>query len=1815
MSTGNFRFNIPVLEIPGPEGSFELPLHYRAGIGLNQEASWVGLGWSMNAGAITRTVNQFPDDANGEPMALINKNPGRRGWYMRQGIVNMGWDSQDGHVGNVDIGIATVGWKNGLNSGSLAGIGYQNGKGMTFDPMRFTMAIMTVATAGTAGSVSHAMGFQATGTGIAGKAAAIGVETAFSSAVGIGVAQVANALHSPTSKAGGYMRVAERNEKKGFSFWSYTNYWMFIDNSNTQKMYGPLYFRNLGAGASPTAPERQFGPDMYKGVGATTSQKPTVFYVDDRPSNKSTSYRMEEAADISLPIDPFDSYHNNSMRPISVAYDAFTVMGPGIGGNIRPYRLDVGSVAFPRQMNEEHFKYNLVPFSQTKPEFIYEGSASNTYEHHQGTGANKDRLGITQQWSGKGALTLQDPLLYDNAARTAPNRYGLNNGQLAQGRQVHWFTNEEIAQEGNKAPAAQGKFLDFAKPESYRVNQRILIGYINPCGSNRCDERPIPQFQDNWVTVPNRFRAGLPAKGIGAFVITAEDGTRYHFALPVYHYGQHSKSWNINNPAEYTSERMGLANSGYAYATAWLLTAITGPDFVDKGTIGVLDAEDEGRWIKFEYGKFSSQFKWRTPYRSNAIIDNGYSVLPDGSPAPTYGAYSEGYKETYYLNSISTRSHTAIFVKDVRLDGRGHYTGSTARNPDLDIEEKEPASSLRLNEIILLTNEDYQRLQTEYGFGTNTANNAAERNAALLSAHDSFEKVFDPADLSSNTAARSYLEQKLIKRVVFNYTYRLCPKTSNSFASAKAAPQSGASNLQSQLKGKLTLESVALLGPNNAKLIPDFKFEYGFNPIYDEHKYDAYGFYKRERTQNGSLFVNNDMVSVNAKGQTQASEDGSAWSLKRLHNPLGSTLEVEYERDQYASVSGLESTRVIFKDKGSSYGPSGIFTGGPEGFDLRTRFKKGDVLHIKGRLNNRYRVPSSSPSGGYTTVYCATDYEKDHIIADVTERTLQISQPPTALGAPYPGGPVPAGLAQCNPSIHVPTNSYEGFEEFTFETNLSVSKNGGDIRVAKLLVRNEKGNTQQTKYQYSSCSSQGCFSTGVISKEPEKAKHLPKAEYITHTELSDPDYPATPVLYSEVTELSGRFRNAAGEVDDNAFDTRTVYSFHTPRLDMISQTKVDSEHLTAETANYPHYITQGNLGELKLAKVGLSMANNLTRINTALIGQPKWVRSFDKRGTMEREVVYNYTNDIENDAGIAHQGYFSEGSLLSEITKSTDNSEARWFSVNKSIKTVIPTYLIGTTTISNGIQTSSRTLSYDFLTAAPLSSKTIDALGVQFRNTQVPAYKIPGYEGMGSVGFSASNKNMLSQIAASSVSKVLPDGSLAPVAASVATWRRDWATYRKLDAATDQYVEFAAPTKDRVWRMHRSFAWQGKQLNPDGTLAGFIPFNWTSPTASGQNAGWIQQGEITHYDQFSRPLQSKDINGSAAAEKSGYNQKYSIASAVNARYTEIAYSGAEDQYPTSNGTHFGGEVRDAGRRNSDQKHTGLYSSLLTAGQLGFTYKATVGNTKDISTDRNYRASVWVYDNSDAQGARLYLALDGTTVKEMSIADAATKRAGKWLLLHLFVKIPNSDAGKQLTVGCRNAGSGSVYVDDFRFHPVDAPLTAYVYDGHTGQMTYTLDNDNLYTEYEYDAAGKLARVYKEILTKPGSTAGAERRIVKESQYNYAQMKAPTWVETENIRCKMNPDNSPTGQQEKEEKDVNSASPTYGQTRWVVLGASLECATCTADERWIVDHCEKPTIECESSTQLGTNKYLNVYRYSYSDGHEFTRDEIEAAPCVQ
>ncbi len=65
--TGDFSYNIPLMDIEG----YPINIGYSSGISMDQEASWVGLGWNLNVGSVLRSMRGLPDDFNGDEITKI----------------------------------------------------------------------------------------------------------------------------------------------------------------------------------------------------------------------------------------------------------------------------------------------------------------------------------------------------------------------------------------------------------------------------------------------------------------------------------------------------------------------------------------------------------------------------------------------------------------------------------------------------------------------------------------------------------------------------------------------------------------------------------------------------------------------------------------------------------------------------------------------------------------------------------------------------------------------------------------------------------------------------------------------------------------------------------------------------------------------------------------------------------------------------------------------------------------------------------------------------------------------------------------------------------------------------------------------------------------------------------------------------------------------------------------------------------------------------------------------------------------------------------------------------------------------------------------------------------------------------------------------------------------------------------------------------------------------------------------------------------------------------------------------------------------
>lgn len=142
--TGDLSYVLPLFDVPGSEGNYPISMNYHAGIGLNQEPTWVGLGWTLNPGSINRTLNGYPDDFCGDKVETHYEADELTGVSVGVGLgwgpigVNMSYDTNSGFGANMVAQIslsekspismsASVG-----TSGASVGLSYSKGLGMGF---------------------------------------------------------------------------------------------------------------------------------------------------------------------------------------------------------------------------------------------------------------------------------------------------------------------------------------------------------------------------------------------------------------------------------------------------------------------------------------------------------------------------------------------------------------------------------------------------------------------------------------------------------------------------------------------------------------------------------------------------------------------------------------------------------------------------------------------------------------------------------------------------------------------------------------------------------------------------------------------------------------------------------------------------------------------------------------------------------------------------------------------------------------------------------------------------------------------------------------------------------------------------------------------------------------------------------------------------------------------------------------------------------------------------------------------------------------------------------------------------------------------------------------------------------------------------------------------------------------------------------------------------------------------------------------------------------------------------------------------------
>ncbi len=839
LATGDLSYVLPLMNVPSPEGGYPLSLAYHAGIAMDQEATWTGLGWNVNPGAITRSVNGYPDDWDRGRFKeyFYNKGTTQVNYSVSLDIgiskvssigIGLSWGDNRSFGGSVNFsslgffssvgtnGIS-VGYGNPLVSGSVGingslngtanasfaggafsigtnGIGlnvpltsFSNGKGsdatyvgsvgvgIKSDWSGDISANATFNVTTESKQGSISVDFSSNGVGVQGKLGSVGV--------GLNSGTFSHSVSSSdyTVKQSGFNIPIFIPGLFSFSFGKQKTE-ISLDDLEDNIVNGPIYFKNNRSAVAQNSNDTHAFSDIY---GLSTS----------------SAYNSNSG--------------NNGVFP---NYDGYRVTGQGIAGSISPRHKKNGALIGLNKKVENSYPtvdYELrheLPSSGSSyanatdftslPDFQFDNDYSSswlqTQKEFNGSSANSSN--IFNYMTSTGNLSL--------SRRTS-------------GRYVEYYTNAELA-------AGIG------------FNQGLL---------------------KTVSSIPAYNTSAYEPDGIGAFKVVAPDGKTYHYTIPVYNHEIVARQFGIDTQNPNEDDAFYEKRQLKKYATHWLLTAVTGPDFVDMNNNQKPDDSDYGYWVAFDYGQWSNGYIWYNPH-GEEYEESGY--------LDQIKNYSWGRKEIYYLDKVITRTHTALFVKEERSDGRGKqltYKHRKNKNTAIRTFSLREQSLLRLKEILLVKNSDLGSISKSNA--TNLSSNPSANTSYTI---NWFDSTADGGGIKNINCSKQNnildhkdgndwisLKKNAAKVVSFSYDYSL----------ASGAPYTSAG-------GRLTLKNVAFKGKGNFQLMPPYTFSYiNTNKPYtladkDEWGYDTF--------------------------------DPEQWSLDEISMPTGGKIQVEYEEDVFASA-------------------------------------------------------------------------------------------------------------------------------------------------------------------------------------------------------------------------------------------------------------------------------------------------------------------------------------------------------------------------------------------------------------------------------------------------------------------------------------------------------------------------------------------------------------------------------------------------------------------------------------------------------------------------------------------------------------------------------------------------------------------------------------------------------------------------------------------------------------------------------------------------------------------------------------------------
>ncbi|MRG44749.1 hypothetical protein GFS24_06470 [Chitinophaga sp. SYP-B3965] len=892
--TGDFKYNIPLIDVDG----YPVNLNYASGIGMDDEASWVGLGWNLNVGAINRQLRGIADDASGDDVIVENymKPKITVGARMTHRAEIAGWNDYGriGLNGSLNVSIFSDNYNGyGADVGVGAGVSQSlsmGGSMTTALTMGVGISMNSSTQDGVTLSPSLSLSVQQNMDDVSSVSAGLSANLGYNTREGL----KSTTLGASFSLASG----ADDDDTDGVDEITARGSTGYSTSASKTTYNTPPFYPRSGTAFKTKSTSYGFdiGGEIYllSLSGGLTGYK-TVREILN-PLTKTHAYgfmyaeRGKQKGDALLDFmrekdNPVVPNLQNLAIPIATP-DLFSYSGQAGGGQFRLYRGTTGVFA-------DAYTEDKTDISSLSTEYgfgaYFHGGMTYTKEHVsnktgkwraendflvRGDYPAMEKLGEEQAYFKMvGEKNMSDPA-FDNQVHTdGVVKVGLNGRHLTntfQGGENHHsganpLPEEPFRKKGRQYRRSPILALTAEEAENAALDKEVFSWPFN--AANTFSPDPCNLLYNPLLV--GRITADRKPHHLSEMTIQDDNGGRMVYGIPVYNTKQIEYTFSVDpslmtqddkdkNLVPYQFDGGGNIKHKHektdhyyrketqpAYATSYLLTGVLSPDYIDLQGDGITD-DDPGTAVKFNYSKVQGTYKWRAPFAVPGTLTGRaqYNKGLQADDTDDKGNIVYGEKELWYLHSIQSKTKIAYFITEDREDALG--------------------------------------VMDEHG-----AINTTVRQKLLKEI-----RIFSKTDLETP-----------IKTVVFDYDYSLCQNSPNSISTGK---------------GKLTLKRVYFKYNNSDKgKYHPYTFTYQENQPYNFLSSDRWGSYKgitdNADANEGFAALRNDEFPYTDRSAL-ADENAKTWHLSKIELPTGGEIEVDYESDDYSYVQDKKAMQMTAID-------------------------------------------------------------------------------------------------------------------------------------------------------------------------------------------------------------------------------------------------------------------------------------------------------------------------------------------------------------------------------------------------------------------------------------------------------------------------------------------------------------------------------------------------------------------------------------------------------------------------------------------------------------------------------------------------------------------------------------------------------------------------------------------------------------------------------------------------------------------------------------------------------------------------------------